>query len=602
MPRHAVRRPCGLPVGEPEVRADALGRTRLGNRRSPTSGQQTTFTAVSARKPDPVEARKARGAFFTPPAIAAYLAEWAVEDDPSATVLDPTCGEAVFLEATGRRLRTLGTSPEQLRKQVLGVDVHADSVAASDDLLTAQGLAGSFLVEDFFALSPPDRLDAQLPYVDAVIGNPPFVRYQKHIGADRKRSKQAALAQGVRLSGLASSWAALVVHACGFLKPDGRLAMVLPAELLSVGYAEPVRRWLKRRFKAVHLVMFENLQFEDAQEHVVLVLARGSGGCNAFTLVPVEDAQDLSQIRMFGPMHFNVAPAEDGKWTDFLLPVEERQLFDRVVDDHFVPLSSLGTVSLGTVTGNNSFFCISEETRERFDIDEQDLAKIAPPGTRHLQGTSLTKRDWEHLREAGEAVWLLCPGERAGQHGGLARYLEVGRAAAVQEAYKCRIREPWYRPPVVDPPDLFFTYMSHRYPRLITNSAGVSFVNSMHGVRLFQSAPKSTKQALPLLMLNAATMLGGEVFGRTYGGGILKMEPREAASLPVPGPEALDAAWRLLRQDKAQLDRLLRQGLWTKVAKRVDEALLQGACGLSPEEAIRLHSAAQGLRKRRMGT
>lgn len=28
--------------------------------------------------------------------------------------------------------------------------------------------------------------------------------------------------------------------------------MVLPAELLSVGYAEPVRRWLRRRFKAVH--------------------------------------------------------------------------------------------------------------------------------------------------------------------------------------------------------------------------------------------------------------------------------------------------------------------------------------------------------------
>jgi L-serine dehydratase len=49
--------------------------------------------------------------------------------------------------------------------------------------------------------------------MDAVVGNPPFIRYQDHRGDARKRSAAAALAQGVRLSGLASSWAALLVHA-----------------------------------------------------------------------------------------------------------------------------------------------------------------------------------------------------------------------------------------------------------------------------------------------------------------------------------------------------------------------------------------------------
>jgi len=73
------------------------------------------------------------------------------------------------------------------------------------------------------------------------------------------------------------------VHACGSLKPEGRLAMVLPAELLTVGYAEPVRAWLKRRFERVNLVMSERLQFEDTNERVVLVLAERSGGCDAFS-------------------------------------------------------------------------------------------------------------------------------------------------------------------------------------------------------------------------------------------------------------------------------------------------------------------------------
>src|SRR5207249_10417918 len=122
-----------------------------------------------------------------------------------------------------------------------------------------------------------------IPAVDAVIGNPPFVRYQQHVGEVRKASARAALHQGVRLSGLASSWAALAVHAGAFLKPDGRLAMVLPAELLTVAYAEPVRRWLRQRFGAVRIVLFERLQFHDALENVVLLMAEGTGGCDQFT-------------------------------------------------------------------------------------------------------------------------------------------------------------------------------------------------------------------------------------------------------------------------------------------------------------------------------
>jgi adenine-specific DNA-methyltransferase len=56
------------------------------------------MVAAMSRSPHLLD-RKARGAFFTPPAIANFLAAWAVRDDPSAQVLDPSCGESVFLLA-----------------------------------------------------------------------------------------------------------------------------------------------------------------------------------------------------------------------------------------------------------------------------------------------------------------------------------------------------------------------------------------------------------------------------------------------------------------------------------------------------------------------
>jgi hypothetical protein len=141
--------------------------------------------------------------------------------------------------------------------------------------------------------------------------------------------------------------------------------------------------------------------------------------------------------------------------------------------------------------------------------------------------------------------------------------------------------------------------MSHRYPRLIANTAGVNFVNSMHGVRL-RTPTKELKHALPLLAMNSVTMLGAELFGRSYGGGILKMEPSEAARLPLPKPAHLSAAWDRLTGERSKLDQALRAGDWTSVVARVDDVLLRGVVNLSQDELDVISSALNTLRKRRL--
>ena len=94
-------------------------------------------------------------------------------------------------------------------------------------------------------------------------------------------------------------------------------------------------------------------------------------------------------------------------------------------------------------------------------------------------------------------------------------------------------------------------------------------------------------------------MLGAELFGRSYGGGILKMEPREAAELPVPSPSLLAAGWKAIAPERAQLDELLRTGEWEHVVDRVDVALLAGAASLPPAAVDTMRLAAQALRRRR---
>lgn len=554
------------------------------------------FESVSAGTQDNFELRKARGAFFTPKPIADHLVKWAVREDSTSTVLDPTCGEAVFLLSAGEQLRALGGRVEELDSQLFGVDLHGASLSSAHGLLEAEGLDARLIESDFFAVETPDAPHARLPFVDAVVGNPPFVRYQEHVGDSRRRSVQAALRQGVRLNGMASSWAAALVHSAGFLKPQGRLAMVLPAELLTVGYAEPVRRWLRSRFERVSLVLFEQLQFEDALADVVLLLAEGQGGCDSFSLYHVDSAEQLGELGAY--MHLNVTPPTEGKWTDLLVPRHARAIYRSTVSEHFVPLSHYGTTELGIVTGANKFFALNEETRLKFRLSEAQLVRISPPGTRHLRGAAFTAQHWNELREANERVWLFRP-DIGDDSESRTAYVAYGEDLGVDQAYKCQIRSPWWRPPLSSPPDLFFTYMSHNFPRLIANRAKASFLNSMHGVRLREGLAPGISEALPFVALNSATMLGAEVVGRSYGGGILKLEPREAASLPIPNEATVLKAWDSLSRKKAELDRHLREGRWGEVVKRVDAAVF-GAVEMDDSSIATMLDAARLLRERRL--
>lgn len=131
----------------------------------------------------------------------------------------------------------------------------------------------------------------------------------------------------------------------------------------------------------------------------------------------------------------------------------------------------------------------------------------------------------------------------------------AGELAKVDQAYKCRVRTPWWRVPLVAPANLLVTYMNADTPRLTTNHAGMYHLNSVHGVYLRAAHRDLGRDLLPLASLNTLTLLGAETVGRAYGGGMLKLEPREADLLPLPSP-ALVVASRALRM------RALRPGSW----------------------------------------
>jgi len=115
----------------------------------------------------------------------------------------------------------------------------------------------------------------------------------------------------------------------------------------------------------------------------------------------------------------------------------------------------------------------------------------------------------------------------------LRRYLDSDAGYEARATYKCRNRNPWYVVPDVRVPDAFLSYMSGSGPALVGNPAGCVCPNTLHAVHLNNS------MTLPRLLKiwgQPLTLLSCELEGHPLGGGMLKLEPREAARVLLAEP------------------------------------------------------------------
>lgn len=122
--------------------------------------------------------------------------------------------------------------------------------------------------------------------------------------------------------------------------------------------------------------------------------------------------------------------------------------------------------------------------------------------------------------------------------------------------------------------------------RLCANTAGVHHLNSVHGVYLRDDVRSFVRELLPLAALNSVTVLGAELVGRSYGGGVLKMEPREADVWPVLSAELVAEQASDLRGALPLVRDRLAVGALMDAVALVERALLAGVVDLSSIKVV----------------
>ena len=535
--------------------------------------------------------QKLRGGYYTPKPIADFLAMWAIQS-PDVHVLDPSCGDGALLQAAVEALIRCGVESAKAISQVHGVEIDSNEAKNALERISAlsevQPLA-EIHVGDFFNYSK-NHLSGKRHF-DAIIGNPPFIRYQNFPEEHRTIAFDLMKGTGLRPNRLTNSWVPFLVASTLLLNKAGRIAMVIPAELLQVNYAAELRQFLSEYYSSITLVTFKKLVFQGIQQEVVLLLGERNGlahhGIRALELDGIADLQNVA----FPKGELKEMDHSTEKWTMYFLEKEEIELLRRLKQDERLTISGkIIDVDVGIVTGLNKFFVLTEQ-----QVNERILRSYSQPivgRSTHLQGAIFSRDDWEGSVRKQAAAFLLTPPNLPFDDlpDAMKKYVLEGEEQGVNKGYKCRIRKQWYIVPSVWTPDAFMLRQIHNYPKLILNSADATCTDTIHRVRI---RGKGDARVISAAFLNSLTFAFVEITGRSYGGGVLELEPNEAEQLPIPmiGAEELDIV---------QLDKLLREKDIYAVLEITDEILLKKGLGFSNKEVQQLRGIWEKLRDRRV--
>ncbi len=489
---------------------------------------------------------------------------------------------------------SLGADIFTAQNLVQGIELDPqEAQKASDRIHTLAGLTRAQVdIGDFFTYCQSYLFEDRL--FDAIIGNPPFIRYQNFPEHHRTMAFNLMQLAGLHPNRLTNSWVPFLVAATLLLKKTGRLAMVIPAELLQVNYAAELRYFLSNYYSYLTLITFKKLVFSGIQQEVVLLLGEKNGtdhtGIRTIELDGIEDLASFEHAALIGERLKEMDHSTE-KWTMYFLEEEELQLI-RALKSHpqLTIASDVIDVDVGIVTGLNEFFVLNEQDVEKHDL--QPYTQRIVGRSAHLPGILFSESDWLANVERQSPAFLFSPPDEPIYRlpVQLKKYVTNGEEKGLNKGYKCRIRNRWYIVPSVWIPNAFMLRQVHHYPKIILNDASATCTDTIHRVRLRNGTPAKTITAA---FLNSLTFAFSEIIGRSYGGGVLELEPNEAEKLPLPlmGADCLDLI---------ELDGLLREGNISTALDITDEVLLRRAMGLSFEETRMLRNIWQKLRDRRV--
>lgn len=510
---------------------------------------------------------------------------------PSDRIMDPSCGQGLFLDRVFRWKRYLSSRPSDLAPDGLwGVESDPDAA----DVARIAVPQARVLAQNFFTLDP-DQTDL----FDAIIGSPPLVGADSFGRLNREAGRQLELGlksdtweghevkrqrllprdlwgQMDARSGLHAYY---FLHSARFLRESGRIGFVVPNGWLDAAHGQKLKRFLLDQFRIIAMVESDAERFFESgdKKSCLLVLEKCSGpmrrASNMVRLIRLK--QPLSQL-IPGDSNDRQRPAFLEQLITRLLPGQSRQTDAyevRVVPQNELsadskwglalrapgayrerlnrgglsPLKSWAAIRRGFTTGANSFFYLSEADISKWGIE----AEFRRPVLKSMRGLDLLQLAPDACRHQ----LLLIPPTADLRGSGAAKYIAWGESQGYHLRRTCAERHLWYSLTEHGQAQLVLPKGIWRRHFVSALAEDMLIDQQLYGITLSDGVSPLAAAAL----LNSSWFaLQCELNGRVnFADGVLWLAAYEIGQIQLPDPRRLSAD---------QIDQLADQ--FTELAKR----------------------------------
>ena len=251
-------------------------------------------------------------------------------------------------------------------------------------------------------------------YFDAVLGNPPFIRYQYLPKAFQDFSESIFEALQVKFTKHTNAWVPFVLASIALLRPGGRLAMVIPSEIVHVTHAQGLRTFMGKHCKKVVLIDPQEIWFDGTLQGTVLLLAEKKENIfspsEGVAIYPVKNKEFLekSPWNTFQSAKPINGKTVTGKWTRALVNKESIDLFDSLAEHSSVHLfNNIARVDVGIVTGANKFFLVTDDVVAKYSLGQWAYPMFGR--SEHCPGIVYDQKQHDENKRKGNAtnfIWF----------------------------------------------------------------------------------------------------------------------------------------------------------------------------------------------------
>ncbi|MHA2069568.1 MAG: Eco57I restriction-modification methylase domain-containing protein, partial [Candidatus Thorarchaeota archaeon] len=437
-----------------------------------------------------------------------------------------------------------------------------------------------------------------MPQVDSVVANPPYTRWveirdqtreaiRKVIG---KTLKDYELTGGIgNETGL---YAHFIIFSCEFLKPKGRLGMIISNSWLQADYGVRLANFLLDRFKVKAVIDFNQRLFRiPLIATCVLLVERErrekARNQNKTAFIYIEEESEIEDI-LDAVKHperskdrFRIVVKKQGElprddnWLKIMFGADEIE--SKILGSSTVArIGSLFELAYGNISGVSArggsgadkFFYLTNE-----DVRNKGLEDYVHPllvGSRYTRHFIFAEEDWTDLRKKKKPCYVfLCHEQRDKLPKGVRNFIRWGettplvrarrgaepKTANESMASKSRQKKKkefvgWYDLGEVCQTSLFTPRRAQYHHRFIHTELSVGLDDSLITLFPRKKLTKTQSKAILAYLNSSFFRLFAEINGRSTGGGLIELDVKSIGRIPIIDPA------KMTRQHAITLGRL----------------------------------------------